>query len=74
MFIGGTTAPQDVMQKPLHFTKCTASIAISKDGIIGPYWFEDKNEKAQTVNTERYVEVLTKFWASLGQYERINRE
>ena len=35
---------------------------------------EDENERAQTVNTERYVEVLTKFWASLGQCEGIYRE
>ena len=26
------------------------------------------------VNTERYVEVLTNFWASHGQYESINCE
>jgi len=34
-------------------TKCTAWVAISKHGIIGPYWFEDENKRAQTVNTER---------------------
>jgi len=32
--------------------------AISKHGIIGSDWFEDENERAQTVNTERYVTVL----------------
>ena len=70
----GTATPEDVTHRPLHSTKCTAWVAISKNGIIGPYWFEDENERAQTVNTERYVEVLTKFWASLGQCEGIYRE
>jgi len=32
--------------------------AISKQGIIGTYWFKDENERAQTVNTEHYVAVL----------------
>jgi len=35
--------------------------AISKHEIIGPYWFEDENERTQTVNTEHYVAVLRKF-------------
>ena len=38
----GTATPENVMQKPLHSTKCTAWIAISKNGIIGLYWFEEK--------------------------------
>ena len=49
-------------------------VAIFKNGIISPYWFEDENERQQTVNIELYVEVLTKFWASLGQCEGIYRE
>ena len=62
----GTEPPEEVLQRPLHSIKCTAWVAISKHGIIGPYWFEDENERAQTVNTERYVAVLRKFWTSLG--------
>ena len=33
----------------------TAWIAMSKHGIIGPYWFEDENGRAQRVNKERYL-------------------
>ena len=58
----------------VHSTKCTAWVAISKHHIIGPYWFEDENERAQTVNTERYVAVLMKFWASLGRRRGIDRD
>jgi len=32
--------------------------AISKYGIIGPYWFEDENERDHTVNAECYMVVL----------------
>ena len=37
----GTQAPEEVLQRPLYSLKCTAWVAISKHGIIGPYWFED---------------------------------
>ena len=43
--------------------------ALTNDGIIDSYWFEVENERTQKVNMEHYVEVLTKFWASLGQCE-----
>ena len=60
-----------------HQMKCYKGICIPKNvlpglpcrkhGIIGPYWFEDANERAETVNTERYLVVVKKFWAALGQ-------
>ena len=40
--------------------------------LYGPYWFEDENERPQAVNTERYVAVLMKFWASLERHRRID--
>ena len=40
---------------------------MSKHGIIGPYWFENDDGHAVTINSARYVEVLHKFWAELGQ-------
>ena len=36
-------------------------------GIIEPFWFEDHNEQSVTINTERYVQVPSKFWAALGR-------
>ena len=59
---------------PLPSVKCSAWVAISKDGIIGPYWFEDENERAQTVNKERYVAVLRKVWASLRRRRGTDRD
>ena len=70
----GTAPPEEVLQRPLHSIKCTAWVAICKHGIIGPYWFEDENERDQTVNTERYVAVLRKFWTSLGRRRGIYRD
>ena len=70
----GTQAPDEVFQKPLHSTKCTAWIAISKLGIIGPFWFEDEEEKATTVTKERYIEVLKKFYTRLRSRGGINEE
>ena len=50
-----------------HYTeKCTAWVAISKNGIIGPFWFEDDNERSVTTNQQRYVQVHGKFWTALG--------
>ena len=39
----GNTSPEHCLQRPLHSMKCTAWVAISERGIIGPFWFEDDN-------------------------------
>ena len=65
--------PEHCLQRPLHSTICTAWVALSKHGIIGPYWFEDDDEHAMTVNTERYLQILRNLWAALGQRRRVVR-
>ena len=50
--------PQEV---PLHSPKVTAWIALSIKGILGPYWFEDEQGKAVTVNQHNYQGVVKKF-------------
>ena len=37
------------------------------------YWFEDDDEHAMTVNTERYLQILRKSWAALGQRRHVVR-
>ena len=59
--------PDEVLQRPLSSVKCSAWVAMSKHGIIGPYWFENDEGRSQTVNKERYMAVLNKYWASLGR-------
>ena len=62
------------MQRPLHSVKCTAWVALSKHGIIGPFWFEDMDtERALTVNTERYIDTLEKFSTALGRRRDLRR-
>ena len=60
----GTSPPVEVAERPLHSCKVTAWVAISSRGIIGPFFFE-RNGVTVTVNSERYVEVLDKFWIEL---------
>ena len=70
----GTQAPDEVLQRPLHSVKCTAWVAISKHGIIGPFWFENANEEGVTVTKEHYIVVLNKFWTALGSRRGVNRD
>ena len=38
---------------------------MSPTGIIGPFFFEDADGHTQTVNKERYVDILKRFWVTL---------
>ena len=67
-------APDEVLQRPLHFVKCTAWVFISKHGIIGPFWFENDFGEKITVNKERYIVVLKKFWRTLCARRGVYRE
>ena len=69
----GTQAPEEVLQRPLYSLKCTVCVAISKHGTIGPYCFEDDNEKALTVTKERYIALLNKFRMDLESQKEINQ-
>ena len=71
----GSDAPQDfIAQKPLHSVKVTAWCALSHRGIIGPYWFEDENERAVAVNQENYRATVCKFSTSLRRRRNIPYE
>ena len=69
----GSEIPDEVLQRPLHSVKCTAWVAMSKHEIIGLYRFEDDDGRSQTVNEERYMAVLNKYWASLGRRRGVLR-
>ena len=69
----GSALPEHCLQRPLHSTLCTAWVALSKHGVIGPYWFEDDDEHAMTVSTERYLQILRKLWTDLGQRRSVVR-
>ena len=69
----GSKVPDEVLQTTLHFVKYTAWVAMNKLGIIGPYWFEDDDDRSRTVNKGRYMAVLHKCWASLGRRRGVLR-
>ena len=69
----GSTPPEHCLQRPLHSVKCIAWVAISKHGIIGLFWFEDDKERSVTINNERYVQLLGKFWTALGRRRGVVR-
>ena len=61
----GKTPPDEVLQKPLHSPKVTVWCALSGQGIIGPFFFEDRDGNTTTINKDRYISILKKFWRSL---------
>ena len=55
--------PRQLHQTPLHCQRVTVWCAISSVGIIGLYFFEEK-ERAVTVNETRYREMIEEFFLS----------
>ena len=42
--------------------------------VLSPLLFRKKNKKVQIVHKERFAEIVTKFWTSLGQWKKIDCE
>ena len=38
------------------------------------YWFEDDAEKAVTINSERFIAIISKFYRALGQIKDVDRD
>lgn len=51
----GTATANEVLQRPVHLKKSIALLAMSKHGMIGPYWFEDENEELLTITKGWYI-------------------
>ena len=64
----GSSAPDEVYEKGLHDKKVTVWVAMSYQGVIEPFFFEDEDKNTVTVNSDRYARVLSKFWTRLGQF------
>jgi len=62
-----STPPEHCLERSLHCEVHCLGCHF-QHGIIGPFWFEDDNELSVTINTERYVQVLGKFWTALGRW------
>lgn len=57
------TNPRELHEQPLHAECVTVWCAISRIGIIGP-WFFEENQSAITVNSKRYVRMIQEFFLS----------
>lgn len=53
--------PQMIKEKPLHSGRCTVWCGIWAGGVIGPYFFEDGDGNALTVNGHEYRSMITHF-------------
>lgn len=53
--------PQQLHQKPLHSPRVTVWCAVSKFGVIGPYFFEEHGATV-TVTSDRYINMITNFF------------
>ena len=66
-YFWGSQKPTEVFEKGLHDQKVTAWAAMSARGIIGPFFFEDDAGKVLTINSDRYIQVLRKFFDQLQE-------
>lgn len=64
--------PRNLHQRPLHSPKITICSAISRRGIIGPYFFMEKGI-AVTVNCDRYINMMNNFLDPELRRRRISR-
>jgi hypothetical protein len=53
--------PHELHQRPLYSDKLTVRCGITSFGVLGPYFFEDKEGAGVTVTCERYVEILRNY-------------
>ena len=58
--VWASNAPDIVLETPPHSSRVTVWCAMSPTGIIGPF-FKDADGHTQTVNKERYVDILKRF-------------
>ena len=54
----GKEKPDVYLEKPLHGDKVTVWVALSSEGIIGPFFYEDDNGDTANVNSERYLKLM----------------
>jgi hypothetical protein len=56
-----TKNPRNIHQKPLYSQKDIVWCGVAFCGVIGPCFFEDKADKAVTVNSAHYTEMVRTF-------------
>ena len=59
--IWGTENPHTYIEKPTHLKQVTVWCGFWSRGTIGPFFFENEQEEAVTVNGDRYRVMLNEF-------------
>ena len=59
--IWGTENPHTYIEKPMHSKRVTVWCGFWSRGIIGPFFFENKQGEDITVNGDRYRSMLKEF-------------
>lgn len=59
--IWGTENPHVIVEKPMHPQRVTVWCGFWIGGIIGPFYFENEEERCVTVNGERYRAMITDY-------------
>jgi hypothetical protein len=57
----GSENPRAIHQRQLHPIRCTVWCGITSENVIGPYFFENEDGSAVTVNGERYRFMIENF-------------
>ena len=67
------TNPNVLLETPLHPQKVTVWCGFHAEGVIGPYFFVDENDRHVTVNGERYRAMLEAYlWPELDEFDIID--
>ena len=71
--IYATENPQEIQEVPLHDEKVTVWCGVSAKTVIGPFFFQNENGHAVTVNQERYRDMMTNFVMPIIRRKRMRQ-
>jgi hypothetical protein len=57
----GTENPRVIHQRQLHPLKCTVLCGVTSQRVIGPYFFENEDGNAVTINGDQYRTMIENF-------------
>ena len=71
--IYATENPEKIQEVPLHDEKVTVWCGVSSKTVIGPFFFQNENGHAVTINQERYRDMMTNFVMPIIRRKRMRQ-